>query len=123
MSQQGKSHGSSIEQCDDENVTTDEKEAALSARFVADCQVILARGGKPTVPEVAPLVKAFYAMWGNGVGGSLHIVLDDGNVEDSSIEFCRKWAEDHGDLSGIALAMVLARMSKTQRSKLAYYRR
>lgn len=73
---------------------------------------------KPTVPEVLPLVRAYYAKPNNGAGGSLHLVLDDGNTEDSSVAFCLKYAEDAGDMDGVALAAVLMQMSRTQRQKL-----
>lgn len=29
--------------------------------------------------------------------GALHIVVDDNNLEDSSLAFCRKWGADHGN--------------------------
>lgn len=74
---------------------------------------------KPTVPGVLPLVRAYCAKPGNGVGGSLHIVLEDQNVDDSHVEFCRKWAAERGDTEGVALAETLLRMTKTQRLKLA----
>ena len=73
---------------------------------------------KPTVPEVLPLVKAHYRKEGNGVGGSLHIVLDDGNVSDDNVRFCIQWAKELGDEDGVALAELLMRMSRTQRTKL-----
>jgi hypothetical protein len=74
---------------------------------------------KPTIPEVLSLVKAYLEKDGNGVGGSLHIVLDDGNVEDSHVEFCIKWAREHNDEDGVKLGELLLRMSKTQRLKLS----
>ena len=74
---------------------------------------------KPTVPEVLPLVRAYYAKPGNNVGGSLHIVLEDGNVGDSHVEHCREWAEERDDVDGVALAKLLLRMSRTQRRKLS----
>lgn len=73
---------------------------------------------KPTVPEVLPIVRAYYAKPGNLAGGSLHIVLDDGNVGDDCVEFCEKEATERGDDDGVALARILRRMSKTQRHKL-----
>lgn len=73
---------------------------------------------KPTVPEVLPLIKAYYAKPGNGVGGWLHIVLDDGNIETSHIEYCKQSAIEHNDADGVAIADLLLRMSKTQRKKL-----
>ncbi len=73
---------------------------------------------KPTVPEVLPLVRAYYARPGNSAGGSLHIVLEDGNVKNRDVEFCRLWAEERGDVDGVALAEILLNMSQTQRRKL-----
>jgi hypothetical protein len=40
----------------------------------------------PAVREAAAAVGAVYEL--NGVGGNLHIVLDDWNLEDGSVEFC-----------------------------------
>jgi hypothetical protein len=85
----------------------------------AECAALLANVAKPNVPDVAPIVRAYYALPGNGAGGSLHIALDDGNVRDSDLDFCIERAEERGDEHGAALARVLRRMSKTQRLKLA----
>ncbi len=74
---------------------------------------------KPTIPEVLPVVHDYYAKPGNGQGGSLHIVLDDGNVDDGNVVFCRQWAVDHHDPDGVRLADLLLRMSTTQRRKLS----
>ncbi len=73
---------------------------------------------KPTVPEVLPLVQAYYATPGNEVGGALHLVLSDGNVNDSHVQFCLNAARERGDEKGIELAELLLRMSRTQRLKL-----
>lgn len=73
---------------------------------------------KPTIPEVLPLLKAYIAKKGNTVGGSLHIVLEDGNIEDGHVAFCIKDASERGDTEGAMLASMLLRMSKTQRKKL-----
>jgi len=72
----------------------------------------------PTVPEVLPLVRAYYALPGNSTGGSLHIVLDDGNTDDSSVLFCIRRAHQLDDTDGITLAEILLKMSRTQRRKL-----
>lgn len=74
---------------------------------------------KPAVPEVLPLVHAYRDLPGNAVGGSLHIVLDDGNVDDASVAWCRDYARENGDRPGVELAEILLRMSQTQRRKLA----
>lgn len=43
----------------------------------------------------------------NITGGSLHIVLDDGNNEDDHIEFCFNYAKEHGDVAGMYIASKL----------------
>jgi hypothetical protein len=82
-------------------------------------RALIHREQKPTVPEVMELVWDYYEIPGVGCGGSLHIVLDDDNVEDHHVEFCQRYAEDHGDHEGELLAQILLRMSKTQRLKVA----
>lgn len=76
---------------------------------------------KPTVPEVLPQLHAYRdnGTAGNAVGGSLHLVLDDGNIEDSHVKFCIQWAKDHGDPEGVRLGELLLQMSKRQRKKLS----
>ena len=71
---------------------------------------------KPTVPEVLPKVRAYYET--NPVGGSLHLVLEDGNVRDKDVQFCLEYAISKGDIEGEELAKILLTMSKTQRLKL-----
>lgn len=74
---------------------------------------------KPTTREVLPIMRAYRDKPDNGVGGSLHIVLDHGMVDDGDIEFCRNQALRTGDTDGVQLADLLLRMSKTQRRKLS----
>lgn len=74
---------------------------------------------KPTVPEVLPLMREFQTKKGNEVGGVFHIVLDDGNVENSHVEWCLERAKEEGDELAIRLGELLMKMSKTQRLKLA----
>lgn len=71
---------------------------------------------KLTVPEVMPLVLEYCSR--NLTGGSLHIVLDDGNIDDDDILFCREYAVEQDDESGVELADLLLQMSKTQRKKI-----
>lgn len=71
---------------------------------------------KPTIPEVIERFRAYHSS--EPAWGSLHIVLDDNNVRDEDVAFCRQQAEEDGDEEGLALADILARMSKTQRLKL-----
>ena len=74
---------------------------------------------KPTLPQVVPLIEAYYKKSGNSAGGYLHIFLDDGNIRDQDIQFCLNLARSKSDFDGIAIAEILMLMSKTQRSKLA----
>ena len=75
---------------------------------------------RPTLPDVAPQFAAYYAIPGNEAWGSLHIVLDDGNVGDDSVRFCIEYAQSVSDVEGERLARILLTMSKTQRRKLPY---
>jgi len=71
---------------------------------------------KPTVEEVLPLVKELYER--NGAGGCLHIVLDDGNLDDHNVEFCIRWAEDQSCPRCVTLGNLLYKMEYSGRSKL-----
>lgn len=71
---------------------------------------------KPTIPDVLPLVQELYRR--SCVGCCLHIVLDDGNLEDSSVKFCLGYAIEQGHQECMYLATMLLAMSRTQRSKL-----
>ncbi len=71
-----------------------------------------------TVPDVLPLVRAYVAKPGNDIGGNLHIVLEEGNIDDQSINFCRLWAKARRDTDGEVLADKLLLMTRTQRSKI-----
>lgn len=73
---------------------------------------------KPTVPEVLPIIRAYLHKPGNNVGGSLHVVLDDNNIRDSDIRWCRDYALECGDEDGVKLADLLLAMSRTQRNKI-----
>jgi hypothetical protein len=75
---------------------------------------------KPTVPDVLPFVDWWYRQPGNAVGGSLHIVLDDTNIDNDSLVFCANYAHEHGDWDGVVLAGMMLQMSKTQRLRLCY---
>lgn len=52
------------------------------------------------------------------VGGHLHIVLDDGNIEDGHVQFCLDEARRDACETCIRLAELLLEMSLTQRAKL-----
>jgi hypothetical protein len=71
-----------------------------------------------TCKEFAVLAQAYLAKDGNSVGGNLHIILDDGNLEDRNIDFCINQAEECGDVDGVVLGKTLRQLSMTQRNKL-----
>jgi hypothetical protein len=71
---------------------------------------------KPTIPEVIDRFKAYHRK--HSAWGSLHIVLDDNNVGDDCVRFCRDYASNNGDEEGKELAEILLSMSRTQRAKL-----
>lgn len=73
---------------------------------------------KPTIPEVRARFLAYYQQPGNSCWGSLHIVLDDGNIADDHVRFCVGFAERNNDPEGAELARILLQMSKTQRRKM-----
>lgn len=73
---------------------------------------------RPTVPEVFPLALQYVSKPGNEMGGNLHIVLDDQNLDDGCIAWCREHAESEDGPEGAALAEQLLAMTGTQRRKL-----
>lgn len=56
-----------------------------------------------------------------GDWGSLHIVLADDNIGTEHVEFCIRWATEHDDLEGAALARILLTMSKSQRGRIGRF--
>ena len=69
-----------------------------------------------TVDEVFPLVRELYER--NAAGGCLHIVLDDGNVEDDHVQFCIKHADENECPRCYALGLILLTMTRDQRHAL-----
>jgi len=69
---------------------------------------------KYTVPEVLPLAKALIPV----SGCCLHIVLDDGNIDNGSVAFCIEDAVVHGHKDCERLARMMLTMSRTQRRKV-----
>ena len=73
---------------------------------------------KPLVPEVLPLILAYYALPGNGAGGNLHVVLDDGNVNLKSVQYCFDHCIHQMDWEGARIMVMMLRMSRSQRRRL-----
>jgi len=64
------------------------------------------------------MARDYYKLPGNGCGGSLHIVLDDGNLETEHVQFSLDWAEEHNDPKGIELAKALLELTEDQRDTI-----
>lgn len=71
---------------------------------------------KPTLAEVSEWVRSYKDR--HSCGGSLHVVLDDGNIKDSAVQACIEAATEARDWEGLALAQTLMRMSQRQRAAL-----
>jgi hypothetical protein len=69
-----------------------------------------------TFDELLPEVRAYYQV--HPAGGSLHITLDDGNVDRRHVWFCWCKAVAAGDHAGAALAMKLLHASRRTRERL-----
>lgn len=75
---------------------------------------------KPSVADAVPIVQSLYRH--SPVGCCWHLVLDDGNVDRSSVEFCVRWTNEH-DCTLVEcrqLADILPKMSRTQLRKLRH---
>lgn len=83
-------------------------------QIIDTCNELLASSGRITVPQVAPLVASYRA----NDGHALHVVIDDGNVDDRTVDRCVRRATESGDVVGAMLARVLLRMTRTQRRRL-----
>lgn len=72
---------------------------------------------KITLPQVINKFADYHDR--NPTWGSLHVVLDDGNYDDSTVEFCIGYAQEVKDDVGEYLARTLLILSKTQRRKIS----
>jgi len=68
-------------------------------------------------------VEFFYSLDGNACGGLCHVVLDDGNLDDGSIDFCLAECQKHGDWLGAAIMTALRSVPHEHRERAtrAYY--
>lgn len=60
----------------------------------------------------------YYKIKGNEVGGSLNIILDDGNYTDAAIESCIHWAMEAGDDFGFILGQLILKLNNKEREEL-----
>lgn len=73
---------------------------------------------RPTVPDVLELAAAYVRKPGNALGGNLHIFLEDENLDDGDLTFCRDRAAAARDGDGVRLAEALLAMTRTQRRRV-----
>jgi len=60
----------------------------------------------------------YYQTPGNETGGSLHIILDDGNVEDGNLWFCLSECVNKRDFDGVWICSMLLRWPIKEREEL-----
>lgn len=83
---------------------------------------------RPTVPEAAEALRAYYRLPDRGNGGAVHIITEDGNCEQKHADWCANEAhdwhlrtlgqsDDYAD-EDVRIARMLAAMTRTQRRKL-----
>lgn len=68
-----------------------------------------------SVYEVTEMMDHYCDQPGNGTGGNLHIVLDDGNTSGRHVLWCLREAEKAGDRGGVELAEALLDMDESER--------
>jgi len=68
--------------------------------------------------DVFALVRHYYESPGNGAGGALHIVLDDGNLSLGHLLFAREQAAAARDELGVEIADLLAAMPMAARVRV-----
>lgn len=71
---------------------------------------------RPRVPDVLPLVRAIYER--HCAGCCLHVVTDDGNVEQCMADACVEYARERGHVDCLQAAEMLAAMTPTQRHRV-----
>jgi hypothetical protein len=71
--------------------------------------------------ELSKLIKQYYSLPGNLAGGNCHVVLDDNNIDDSSIERCIEICQIENDDLGLLIMRHMRSMRKTARGKSIYY--
>lgn len=69
---------------------------------------------------LAKLIKIYYEDFDNTVGGSLHIVLSDGNIEDNHVKYCIQYAKDHDDPLGVAIGELLLKLTSEEERERFY---
>lgn len=74
---------------------------------------------KVTRADVEAMLHDYYEMPGHTLGGAVHIVIENHNADDDDVEWCYEYARKEGDGAGMAIALALRQLSRTQRLKVA----
>lgn len=82
---------------------------------------------RPTVPHAVEVLTAYYRLPLRGNGGAVHVITEDGNVDQGTADACvegarawgRTWGGDMLIETDVEVAEMLAAMTATQRRKLA----
>lgn len=78
-----------------------------------------APNNQPLSKEAFNRFKAYqHQHFGNG-SSCFHIVLENKNIKDGHVQFCRELAVKRNDQEALELADILLSLSKSQRLKLA----
>lgn len=70
-----------------------------------------------TARDVRALISAFRDRDENALGGNLHLVIEDGNLDDGSVQMCLDLARKNGDAIGEVIAAALLTMTEEQRDR------
>jgi hypothetical protein len=73
---------------------------------------------KPSKEMMGAIIAEFYRKTENICGGTLHIVLEDGNTEDHNVEWCKRYAEDQLDYDGVLVADLLLKFTEDEREEI-----
>lgn len=71
-----------------------------------------------TARELLADARAIYRR--HSAGCCLHLALDDGNIEDSSVDFCIRAAAENGHAECESFARRYRTLTRTQRRRLRY---
>lgn len=74
---------------------------------------------KPTIPQVIDRFAAYWRKHGRS-WSSLHMVLEDGNADHSSVHSAFEYCQSVNDKEGADLAVILSQMSRSQRLRLPH---
>jgi hypothetical protein len=84
-----------------------------------DCENCKGRNDMENLkPFLCVFIKYYYDALGNSRGGTLHIVLYDGNIDKDFISTCRIFAREEGDSFGIFLCDLLELFSEDELEEL-----